>query len=95
MVGVLALVVVVEAMQGEASGKMPSYVQPRLLLWAHWTLPCKLGPLGRTSVGAFNYQLLASECPPDVAWLSFPKGYCTVRRISFGPMSLTSEYVVL
>ena len=89
------MVVVVEAMQGEASGKMQSYVQPRLLLWAHWTSPCKLGPPGRTSVRAFNYQLLASGCLPDVAWLSFLKGYCTVRRISFGPMSLTSEYMVL
>ena len=52
-------------------------------------------PPGRASiVGAFNYQLLASGFPPDVAWLSFQKGYCTVRRISFGPMSLTSEYMV-
>ena len=80
VVGVLAVVVVVKAMQGESSGKMPSYVQPRLLLWAHWTSPCELGPPGRTSiVGAFNYQLFASGCPPNVAWLSFLKGYCTVR----------------
>ena len=96
MVGVLVVVVVVEALQGEVSGKMPSYVQPRLLLlWTHWTSPCKLGPHGRTSAGAFNYQLLASGCSPSVAWLSFPEGYCTVRRISFGARSLNSEYMVL
>ena len=90
VVGVLVVVVVVvEGMQGEESGKMSSYAQPRLLLlWAHWTSPCKLGPPGRTSIiGAFNCQLLASGCPPDVAWLSFLLGYCAVRRISFGPMS--------
>ena len=89
------MMVVVEAVQREASGKMPRYVQPRLLLWAHWTSPCKLGPPGRAPiVGAFNYQLLAFGFPPDVAWLSFQQGSCTIRRISFGPMSLTSEYMV-
>ena len=76
VVGVLAVVVVVEAMQGEESGKMQSYVQPRqLLLWAHWTSPCKLGPPGRTSiVGAFNYQLLASGCPPGRCVAVIPNG---------------------
>ena len=95
VVGVLAVVVVVEAMQGEASGKMQSYVQPRLLLWAHWTSPCKLGPPGRTSiVREFYYQLLASGCPPNVAWLSFLEGHCTFRRFHLVLCHVAANYRV-
>ena len=54
-----------------ASGKMSSYVQPCLLVWAHWTPVCTLGPTGCVSIAqAANYQVFASRCRPDIAWLS-------------------------